>query len=71
MLNNLRAEMARRRVTIVAISKAIGKTPKTVAGKLNGKYEFTMPELKSIRDQFFPECDLDYLSDEGSPYAKM
>ena len=62
MLQNLRAEMARKNITIIAIGKAIGRTPRSVSDKIKGKYDFTLPELKLIRDEFFPECDLEYLS---------
>lgn len=37
-----------------------------MSNKVNGKHPFTWPEVKHIRDQFFPEMDIEVLlSDTG------
>lgn len=61
VFKNLQAEMVRRGVTAVAIAKAIKKTEKSTRAKLAGKYPFTLPEAKTVRDMFFPGMDLDFL----------
>lgn len=61
MFRNLQAEMVRRNVTPVAISKVINKTEKSTRAKLYGRYPFTLPEAKMVRDTFFPGMDLDFL----------
>lgn len=53
MFRNLQAEMVRRNVTPVAISKIINKTEKSTRAKLYGRYPFTLPEAKIVRDTFF------------------
>ena len=61
IFKNLHAEMVRRNVTPVAISKAINKTEKSTRAKLSGRYPFTIPEARIVRDTFFPGMDLDFL----------
>lgn len=61
IFKNLQAEMVRRSVTPVAISKVINKTEKSTRAKLSGRYPFTLPEAKIVRDTFFPGMDLDFL----------
>ncbi len=61
MFHNLEAEMARENITVPMLSKCIGKTERATRNKLNGKTQFTWPEVQAIRDSFFPEMDLRYL----------
>lgn len=61
MLSNLRAEMIRYNVSIAKIAQVIGKTDRSVRDKVNGKYEFSVPEAGLIRDTFFPGMSLEYL----------
>lgn len=58
---NLRAEMARERVTIGAVADLIGRTRDTVANKIDGDSNFTIEEAQEIRDKFFPGLTLEYL----------
>ena len=61
VFRNLQAEMVRRNVTPIAISKSINKTEKSTRAKLDGKFPFTFQEAKIVRDTFFPGMDLDFL----------
>ena len=57
---NLRAEMARKRVTIEMLSKLLDKHRETISYKLN-KGRFYADEALIIQDKFFPEQDARYL----------
>lgn len=61
MYNNLRAEMARKGLTIQDLADTLGVRYATVCDKLNGKYRFYYDEAKKIKDTFFPECEIEYL----------
>ena len=61
MFQNLEAEMVRRGVTTSAIAKIINKTEKSTRAKIMGRYPFTLPEAKKVRDTYFQGFDLDYL----------
>lgn len=61
MLSNLRAAMAVKKITTLALAQLIGTTEKTVNNKLNGITDFTLPEALKIRNNLFPEYDLCYL----------
>lgn len=61
MFPNLKAEMARRKVTNKAIAEVLGKRPTTVSLKLNGKYPLTLGECIEIRDFLDKELTIDYL----------
>ena len=61
MLNNLRAAIAIKKITTLALSQLIGTTEKTVNNKLNGVTDFTLPEALLVRNNLFPEYDLCYL----------
>lgn len=58
---NLKAEMAKRDVTIEAISKHLKLHRGTVAGKVNGPSRFSIDEALEVRDTFFPGVELSYL----------
>jgi len=61
VLLNLKAAMAIKKISVVAIAQLIGATEKTVNNKLNGVTDFTVPEAIAIRNNLFPEYDLCYL----------
>lgn len=58
---NLKAEMAKRSVTIESISKTLNLHRNSVSNKLNGKNNFTIEEAFSIKKKFFPDISLEYL----------
>ena len=61
MFPNLLAEMARNNITQEQLQAATGRNKSTISEKLNGKREFTLIEIKNIRDKLFPNLSLDYL----------
>lgn len=61
MFPNLCAEMTRHAVETVDVARVTHRTAKTVRDKINGKADFTLPEIYAIRDAFFPNLSIDYL----------
>jgi hypothetical protein len=53
MFPNLKAEMARKNVTISDLARAIHRTDRSVRDKVSGKGDFSWSEINTIRDQFF------------------
>lgn len=62
--SNLRAEMARERVTIQSIADAIGVGRYTASQKLSGKSPITLAEAFKIEKTYFPGSDIRYLFSE-------
>lgn len=58
---NLKAEMARRCVSVDEVAKTSGVSPKTVYNWLNGSTDITFSKCLAIRDKHFPTLDIDYL----------
>ena len=50
MYPNLRAEMARKNVTIAQVAAALGVQPATISRKMIGTNDFTLTELLAIKD---------------------
>lgn len=59
--SNLRAEMARQRVTIQGIADAIGVGRDSASQKLSGKTQITLAEAFKIEEAYFPGSDVRYL----------
>ena len=53
---NLRAEMARKKITVQDIANHLGIHRSTTSMKLSGKYEFTLSEALKI-GTLFPRID--------------
>ena len=64
MFKNLLAEMARRDINNLDLSRLLNLTPNTISRKMTGKSEFTRKEMFAIRDNFFPELTIEYLFQE-------
>jgi hypothetical protein len=64
MFKNLLAEMARRDINNLDLSKLLKLTPNTISRKMTGKSEFTRKEMFTIRNSFFPELTIEYLFQE-------
>lgn len=47
---NVRAEMARRRVTQAQLAEALGKTQQAVSARLNGRVAFDVNELHTVAE---------------------
>ncbi|WP_059048921.1 helix-turn-helix domain-containing protein [Paenibacillus senegalimassiliensis] len=69
MFKNLRAEMARKKVSVGELAAVLGVRYATASEKLNGHSRFYYEEATKIRKHFFPECQLEYLF-EQSEYTK-
>ncbi|MBP1992520.1 hypothetical protein [Paenibacillus eucommiae] len=61
MFPNIRAEMARKNLTIAAMAEVLKINERTLGSKLLGKTEFTWTEVSKIRQLFFPSCSVEYL----------
>ncbi len=61
MFLTLRAEMVRHGVSKDDIAKLLGQNEKTTRYRLSGKLDFTIWEMKKIKDKFFPKLTIDYL----------
>lgn len=61
MLRNLKAEMARQKITGQEIALFLKVREATIYDKINGKYDFKFTEALAIKRQFFPNCSLEYL----------
>ncbi len=66
MLLNLKAEMARKRLTVKDLARVTGLSETSVRNKLAGRSAFTIPEALKIKMELFPEKDLQYLFEEVS-----
>jgi len=64
MLINLKAEMARKGVTITDMAKYMKMSNNSFSWKLNGKREFTLTEMKRIADYF--QVSIDYLAEKSA-----
>ena len=60
MFPNLRAEMARRKMTAKQLSEAVGFTYESLKNKLSGATEFKLGEMLAIQ-RIFHGCTLEYL----------
>lgn len=49
MYPNVKAEIARRGLTLEKISGIMGISISTLSGKLNGKYPFSLNEAKTVK----------------------
>jgi hypothetical protein len=61
MFSNLKAEMARKNVTLDQIADALNLNISTVSAKLNNYRRLKYCECIAIRDSFFPGLTIDYL----------
>ena len=61
MHNNLRAEMARKGLTMSDLADLLGVRHATISDKINGKFRFYYDEAVKIKNAFFPDLSLEYL----------
>lgn len=57
MYPNLRAEMARKKVTNEMLAEVLNINPATMSAKLNKKERLRLIEAREIYNHFFPETD--------------
>jgi transcriptional regulator with XRE-family HTH domain len=61
MYPNLRAEMARKKVTGQELAKRIGITNGTFSQKFNGKFDFTLDEAQKIKKALGTDISIEEL----------
>jgi DNA-binding XRE family transcriptional regulator len=61
MYINLQSEIARANIKISKLAIRIGVTEKTLRNKMNGKTEFSWPEVIQIRNIVAPQATLEEL----------
>lgn len=61
MYSNVKAELARRNLTLVDLSNKTGIRYQTLVDKINGKYPLTLDEAKRIKDALGVEISIDEL----------
>ena len=58
---NLRAEMARKKVSIEDIAECLSIHRNSASNKVNGNTAFSIEESVKIQETFFPDLELKYL----------
>lgn len=63
MFENLRAEMARKCLTMADLStdKDLDLSYETIRNKFNGKTEWLRSEMFKIQNKYFPDKSIEYL----------
>lgn len=65
MYPNLRAEMARKNITLADLADSVGVTVSTISQKLNGKFPITLKEAKAIKERIGVDLPLEELFEEA------
>ena len=60
-LDNLEAEMKRKKITRHDIATLLGLSYRTIHSRFNGESEWGYSECVKVRDTFFPDMELSYL----------
>ena len=60
-LDNLEAEMKRKKITRHDIATLLGPSYRTIHSRFNGESEWGYSECVKVRDTFFPDMELSYL----------
>lgn len=66
MYSNVKAELARRNLSIVDLSTKTGIRYQTLADKINGKYPMTLDEAKTIKSALGVNIPLEELFEQTS-----
>lgn len=64
MYKNVKAEFARKGLTLEVVAKELGVTVSTLSQKMNGKYPFTLNEAKAIKKVLEVDIPLEILFEE-------
>lgn len=59
--SNLKAELARKGISMEDVSGLLGIHRNSVSNKINGDTPFTVEEAFKIHDKYFPKLSMDYL----------
>lgn len=65
--NNIRAEMARNRITVQETAEIAGMSDTSFRKKINAEREFTLTELCKLADKF--SVSIDYLAERDTTRA--
>ncbi|RXI55261.1 transcriptional regulator [Clostridium tetani] len=65
MYRELLGELVKKGLTKKDLAKKIGVSEKTIFNKLNGKSDFTLSEIKKIRDLVCPGASLEKLFEKS------
>ena len=60
-LDNLEAEMKRKKIMRHDIATLLGLSYRTIHSRFNGESEWGYSECVKVRDTFFPDMELSYL----------
>ena len=68
-VDNLEAEMKRKKITRNDVASLLGLSYRTIHSRFNGESEWGYAECVKIRDEFFTGMELDYLfaTEEDQP----
>jgi len=61
MFENLKAEMARKGISIMDISRELNYVYETLRNKFNGNTEWSRSEMFAIKNKYFPNKSIEYL----------
>ena len=61
MYPNIKAEMARRNITMKKLAEDLGMRLATLSDKMNGKYEFNLDEINRIKTAIGVDMSIDEL----------
>ena len=65
MYSNLKAEMARRDITMTKLAVAMGVQLQTISKKINGDVDFTLGEAYTIKEFLKVDMPLEELFEKG------
>lgn len=60
-LDNLEAEMKRKKISRSDIARTLGVSYRTIHSRFNGESEWGYSECVQVRDTYFPDMELSYL----------
>lgn len=66
MFENLKAEMARKNLTIKNISRDLGYVYETLRNKFLGNTDWLRSEMFEIKNTYFPDKSIEYLFEKKS-----
>lgn len=65
LLNNLRAEMARYKVSVSDLARLLKCTERTIRNKIEGITPLTYLEAITIKSTYFKDLDMEYLFEQN------
>lgn len=65
MKRNLKAEMLKNGKRLEDLARATGRTVQTISLKINGHYDFSLPEAVAIKKELGTDLDLEELFEDA------